>query len=168
MSGEGPPEKLQFSSRKERLFAGLQAGTVAFLVSFLWIALASRLEGRSVWTYPNLLACLLPGIQNFRSEFSSHTLVGLSLQFLSCSFTGLIASQIIGVQNRALASLGLGILLATAGYYIADALIWRIWLPSFAFYSHRLPIFFSHVLVGLCVGLYSVFVRREAVLKGRI
>ncbi|GAB4357091.1 MAG: hypothetical protein OHK0021_01400 [Bryobacter sp.] len=168
MSGEGPPEKLQFTSRKERLLAGLQAGTLAFLTSLLWLLLVSGLEGRSIWTYPNLLACVFSGVDSFRPQFSEQTPAGLSIHFLSCSLTGVFASQVIGLRTRAAASLGIGILLATAGYYLVDFLIWRNWLPVFAVYSRRLPIFFSHVLVGLCVGLYSIFVRRDVALNGRI
>jgi hypothetical protein len=71
----------------------------------------------------------------------------------------MLAAQIVPAGGRLLRALSAGILLSTAWFYLCDAFFWRLYFPPFALYSKRPSVFFGHVLIGVCVGLYSVFVR---------
>ncbi len=179
MSGDSPPEISESSAtpplfptpsatRFERLLAGIQAGVAAFFVSILWLGLFSRLEGRSFWTVPNIMGGLFHGLLSVRPDFGVPTLGGLAVQTLLCVGIAAIASQLIGPNAPLLRSLAMGLLLGTAWFYLWDGFFWRQAFPAFAVYSKRPPIFFSHVLIGLCIGLYSIFVRPSRMPETRI
>jgi hypothetical protein len=146
-------------SRFERLLGGVQTGVAAFCLSLLWLGFISRLEGRSFWTIPNLMAGAFHGVRSVRPEFHPDTWPGLALHLLLCVGLAALAAQIIRPDGRLLRSLAAGILLSTAWFYLWDGFFWRYAFPPFAIYSKRPAIFFGHVLIGLCVGLYSIFVR---------
>jgi hypothetical protein len=130
-------------------------------VSLLWMGLISNLEGRSFWTFPNVMAGLFYGAASFRPDFHARTWSGLALHLLLTVAVGVLASQTIPVRARLGASLGLGVLLATGWFYLLEGFFWRFAFAPFALYSKRPAIFFGYVLIGLCVGLYSMFVRSE-------
>jgi hypothetical protein len=177
MSGDSPPDfsgsppalsPLVPLSRGERLLAGVQAGVAAFFVVVSWLGLVSRLDGRSFWTIPNLMAGLFYGVASLRPEFAAFTLSGLALELLLCVGVAIIASQMIPPRFTILSSLAIGVLLAAMWFYLWDGFFWRFAFPPFAVYSKRPSIFFGHVLIGLCIGLYSIFVRSNRTLENRI
>lgn len=159
--GEEPQIFARRVSRSERLLAGLQAGIVSYFALVLWLGSISRLEGRSFWTIPNIAAGLFYGLASFRPEFHIYTWSGLALLLLICVAFGMMAGQVIPPDGRLLRSLSAGILLSSAWFYLWEAFFWRNLFPPFAVYSRRPSIFFGHVLIGVCVGLYSIFVRSD-------
>lgn len=163
--GEEPDIFSRRVSRSERFLAGVQAGIVAYLALFLWLGSVSRLEGKSFWTIPNIAAGLFYGLASFRPEFHSYTWSGIALLLLICVLFGVLSAQIIPPDGRLLRSLSAGVLLSSAWFYLWEAFFWRIFFPPFAIYSRRPSIFFGHVLIGVCVGLYSIFVRPARTLE---
>jgi hypothetical protein len=119
----------------------------------------SSLEGRSFWTIPNLMAGVFHGVASIRPEFHGQTWSGLAFHLLLCVGLAAATSQVVPPDGRLLRSLSAGILLSTGWFYLWDGFFWRFAFPPFAIYSKRPAIFFGHVLIGLCVGLYSIFVR---------
>jgi len=146
-------------SRIERFYAGLQAATVASLITLPWFAIAAFWGGRSPWTIPNLISGLFFGMPALRREFGLQTLVGGAFHVLLCLIFGTLFSQIVPPNLRRRTSLLLGVLASTTWFYLLDGFFWRRAFPPFALFSKRPSIFLSFVLLGICVGLYSVFVR---------
>lgn len=81
------------------------------------------------------------------------------MHLLLCVAVGILASQIIRLEAKPLLALSTGVLISTGIFYLSEAFLWRWWSPVFAVYSKQLPIFLGYVLIGLGVGLYSIFVR---------
>lgn len=161
----GPPAlnlasaSLQKTTRTDRLLAALQAASLASILMIFWCGIASRSSSHSFWTLPNLMAGLFYGQSSLRPEFSFQTLSGLALHLVFSTAFALLFATLIPPTLRPLTSLILGILAATTWFYLLDGFFWRNSLPLVSQYSRRPSIFFSFVLLGICVGLYSVFVR---------
>ncbi len=151
----------EHTSRLDRLLAGVQSGVAGFAVSLVWIGIVSRWEGRSFWTLPNLMAGLFEGLGGFRPYFNAYTWTGLALHLLLTVAFATLTSQVISPRRRIGPSLGMGILLSTGWFYLVDGFFWRLVFPPFSVYSKRPSIFFGYVLIGMCVGLYSIFVRSD-------
>ena len=146
-------------SRSERLLAAVQAASLASILTIFWCGIASSSSAHSFWTVPNLMAGLFYGNASLRPDFGLHTLVGLALHLLLTTVFAVLFATSIPPTLRPLTSLILGILAATSWFYILDGFFWRKAFPPLALYSRRPSIFFSFVLMGICIGLYSVFVR---------
>jgi hypothetical protein len=149
----------QASPRIERLLAAFQAAILSFLLTTFWFGIATTANSHSFWTLPNLMSGVFFGPSSLRPDFGFHTLSGLALHvLLSCLFATLY-SLVVPTTLSLLASLLVGILAASWWFYLLDAFFWRPLFPAMSMYSRRPSIFFSFVLMGICIGLYSVFVR---------
>lgn len=143
----------------DRLLAGIQAATLSTGISIFWTGVASTSSDHSFWTYPNLLAGIFYGGSSLRPDFGFYTLTGIALHLLLTTIFALIFSAIVPSAIRPWTSLLLGILAATFWFYLIDGFFFRPAFPPLSLYSRRPSIFFAFVLMGICVGLYSVFVR---------
>lgn len=147
------------ASHLERLLAAMQAASLASILAIFWCGIASSSSSHSFWTLPNLMAGLFYGNASLRPDFGFHTLTGLAIHLLlSTAFACLFATA-IPPTLRPLTSLLFGVFGATTWFYVLDGFFWRKAFPPLALYSRRPSIFFSFVLMGICIGLYSVFVR---------
>lgn len=146
-------------SRMERILASIQAASLSAILTIFWCGIASRSSEHSFWTFPNLLAGLVYGQNSLRPDFGLHTLAGLSIHLLTSTLFAILFAIAIPPTLRPFTSLMLGILAATSWFYLIDGFFWRRAFPPVALYSRRPSIFFSFVLMGICIGLYSVFVR---------
>ena len=153
------PASSSLASHSERLFAAVQAASLASILSIFWCGIASSSSSHSFWTVPNLMSGLFYGNASLRPDFGFHTLSGLALHLLLSTTFALLFATAIPPTLKSLTSLLLGVLGATSLFYIFDGFFWRKAFPPFALYSRRPSIFFSFVLMGICIGLYSVFVR---------
>ncbi len=145
----------------ERSLAATQAAAVAAPLMLLWDGIASSTSRHSFWTVPNLMAGLFYGPASLRPDFGIYTLAGIAIQVLSCTCFAILFAAIIPPSSRLLSAALLGILAATSWFYLLDGFFWRRAYFPFSIYSKRPSIFFSFVLLGICVGLYSIFVRSE-------
>ncbi|MBZ2184833.1 MAG: hypothetical protein K7J46_08970 [Bryobacter sp.] len=147
------------SPRIERTLAALQAATLSFLLTTFWFGISTSANSHSFWTLPNLMSGVFYGPASLRPDFGFHTLSGLALHvLLSCLFAVLYALAVPATLPP-LSGLLIGILSASWWFYVLDAFFWRPLFPAMSVYSRRPSIFFSFVLMGICIGLYSVFVR---------
>jgi hypothetical protein len=153
-----PPDPI-IVPRLERLFAAIQAASLASLLTIFWCGVASRSSGHSFWTLPNLLSGVFFGSGSLRPDFGFHTLSGLALHLLLSTVLAILFASVVSPMLKPLTSLLLGILSATFWFYFIDGFFWRKAFPLLSLYSRRPSIFFSFVLMGICIGLYSVFVR---------
>ncbi len=143
----------------ERSFAATQAATLAAILTLFWDGIAASSSAHSFWTVPNLMAGLLYGPASLRPDFGYYTLAGMAIHLLLCNVFAILFALLVPPALRALTAVLLGIVAATTWFYLLDGFFWRKAFPPFAIYSRRPGIFFSFVLLGICVGLYSVFVR---------
>jgi len=146
-------------NRTERLLAAVQAANLSAILTIFLCGIASRSSNHSFWTVPNLMAGLLYGQSSLRPDFGFHTLTGLAIHLLFSTLFALLFATIIPPTLKPFTSLLIGIFAATSWFYLMDGFFWRRTFPPVAIYSRRPSIFFSFVLMGICIGLYSVFVR---------
>jgi hypothetical protein len=146
-------------NRTDRLLAAVQAATLSSMLTIFWCGIASRSSSHSFWTVPNLMAGLFYGQFSLRPDFGFHTLSGLAIHLLLSTLFALIFAALVPPTLKPFTSLLIGILAATSWFYLIDGFFWRRAFPPVAIYSRRPSIFFSFVLMGICIGLYSVFVR---------
>lgn len=161
---DSPPPVLSPSapgdiSRAERAWAGVQAGVLASLLSLVWWMLAGLPNHQSIWTLPNLMGGAFYGQRSLRAGVGLYTSAGLSLHLLLCVALAVVASQLLPPKTR----LGLSVLGAMLGaslwFYLWDGFFWRTVFPPYALYCKQGAIFAGFLIEGLCVGLYSLFVR---------
>lgn len=150
---------LIYPSRPERMLASVQAACLSSILTIFWCGIASRSSAHSFWTFPNLLAGLFYGQNSLRPDFGFHTMTGLSIHLLLTTIFALLFAALVPPALKPLTSLLLGILAATSWFYLLDGFFWRRAFQPVTLYSRRPSIFFSFVLMGICIGLYSVFVR---------
>ncbi len=99
------------------------------------------------------------GAGTLRPDFGYHTLTGLSIHFLLTAALAIGFAMLISPRMRPLPAMLLGILFSTWSFYLLDGFVWRKAFSPLGVYARRPSIFFSYVLMGICIGLYSVFVR---------
>jgi len=141
------------------MLGSVQAACLSAIFTIFWCGISSRSSGHSFWTYPNLLAGLFYGQNSLRPDFGFHTLTGLSIHLLLTTIFALLFASLAPPVLKPLSSMLLGILAATSWFYLLDGFFWRRAFQPVTLYSRRPSIFFSFVLMGICIGLYSVFVR---------
>lgn len=152
-TGEAIPD------RWDRLFASVEAGVVAAGISYGWAAAATLLDGRSVWTTANLMGSLFHGLRNYSPAFGMNTLSGLALHLLLVMLLAVGMGQLISPRLPLATAAWIGVLGGSSWYYLLDGFFWYRLFPSFAAYAKRPSMFTAWVLAGICVGLYSIFVR---------
>lgn len=145
--------------RYERVLAALQAASLSFLLTTFWCGIAARSSDYSFWTFPNLMAGAVIGSASLRPDFGFHTAVGLSLHYLTGIGFGVLYALAVPASLKPISAVLLGILAGSWWYYLLDGFVWRKLFPPLALYSRRPSIFFAFVLMGICIGLYSVLVR---------
>lgn len=149
----------QTSDRIDRALAGLQSASLSVFLTTFWFGIATSANAHSFWTLPNLMSGVFYGTSSLRPDFGYHTLAGLALHFLLSTLFGMFYASIVPPSLPMVSSLLVGVLATSWWFYLLDAFFWRPLFPAMSMYSRRPSIFFSFVLMGICVGLYSVFVR---------
>src|SRR2546427_10843027 len=77
-------------SKIKLAMAGVEAGVLGGLFMIAWLAMLSVLQGRSVWSIPNLLASTFYGEEALRRGFRWTTLSGLALHLIVSAAAGLL------------------------------------------------------------------------------
>src|SRR3989442_6821425 len=78
----------QSTSKLYLAMAGLEAGVLGGLFMMAWLAGLSMLQGRSVWSVPNLMASTFYGDAALRRGFRWATLSGVALHLIVCAMAG--------------------------------------------------------------------------------
>src|SRR5215471_14640110 len=83
-------------SRILQAIAGVESGILGGLVMLAWLALLSLLQGRSIWSIPNLLASTFYGEIALRHGFRWTTLSGVALHLIMTAVAGLVFGLAVG------------------------------------------------------------------------
>src|SRR6266567_3854078 len=113
-------------SKINLVMAGVEAGVLGGLFMMAWLATLSLLQGRSIWSMPNLLASTFYGEAALRRGFRWTSLSGVALHVIVSAMAGLLFGLAVGgIVNRGrvmlLAHVGLGVFLGSFPRYL-DAL----------------------------------------------
>src|SRR5437762_6288245 len=115
----GAPSKINL------VMAGVEAGVLGGLFVMAWLATLSLLQGRSVWSMPNLLASTFYGQAALRRGFRWATLSGVALHVtLSASVGLLFGLAVSGVASRPRVML-LGLGTGAAWYFLSLGFFWK-------------------------------------------
>src|SRR6266550_3414494 len=99
--------------------AGVEAGILGGLFMMLWLAILSLLQGRSVWSVPNLLASTFYGEDALRRGFRWTTLSGVALHVIMSAAVGLLFGLAVrGVVSRSRVML-LGLAAGSVWYFLS-------------------------------------------------
>src|SRR3954453_10729597 len=105
--------------------AGLQSGVLGGIFMLAWLALLSVLQGRSVWSIPNLLASTFYGEAALRRGFRWTTLSGVALHLIVSVAAGLLfGSAVSGIAERGRV-MTLGFAAGVAWYFLSEGIFWK-------------------------------------------
>src|SRR5260370_8033583 len=82
-----------YSSTRSKInlvMAGVEAGVLGGLFMMAWLATLSLLQGRSIWSMPNLLASTFYGEAALRRGFRWTSLSGVALHVIVSAVAGLL------------------------------------------------------------------------------
>src|SRR5947208_17003817 len=101
-----------------RAVAGLESGVIGGVFMLAWLAMLSALQGRSVWSVPNLLASTFYGEAALRRGFRWTTLSGVALELVVSVAAGLLfGSAVNGIAGRGRV-MTLGFAAGVAWYFV--------------------------------------------------
>ncbi len=143
--------------RLDAALAGLQAGTVGVLALLAFVGLASAFYRHSFWTPENLMATIFYGDAMLGRGFSWRTLAGLATYLIVYSLLGaLFAALARSRGSRALVT-AVAVLAAVAWYLLLYGALLKAVDPLIPLYTHDRPMLFGHLLYGLLLGRFAVY-----------
>ena len=148
--GENPHKKWE----ADALLAGLQAGVIAALILLGWLALASALYRRSIWTAANIMATTFYGEAALGRDFNSRTVAGLALYLVLYGTIGALFGLTLANRDASLRVTLIGVLVGLGWYYLSFAILWRNINPLIPLYTHRGPMIAGHVIYGGLLGRF--------------
>src|SRR5216683_236359 len=88
-------------SKINLVMAGVEAGVLGGLFMMVWLATLSLLQGRSIWSMPNLLASTFYGEAALRRGFRWTSLSGVALHVIVTAAVGLLFGLAVsGIASR--------------------------------------------------------------------
>lgn len=142
-----------------RLFAGLQAGVTAGVMTTCWFVFENWRTGRAPWVAINLISTAVLGRSGYVYGFGIATLIGLSLHLVVSGLYGLLFAVVVSPRIRPFMAANAGLVFSFSGF--AFTFIWI--LPRFApiLYRNapRLEWAGAHFLAGMVLGLYPDIAR---------
>src|SRR5438477_6674853 len=113
------------ASRMPLVIAGLESGVLGGVFMLGWLGLLSAIQGRSVWSAPNLLASTFYGEAALRRGFRWTTLSGVALEVIMSAIAGLLfglAVSGVGSHRRVML---LGVAAGAAWYFLSLGIFWK-------------------------------------------
>lgn len=139
------------------VMAGLECGALGGVFMLVWLAIISLLQGRSVWSIPNLLASTFYGEAALRRGFRWATLSGVAIHVILTVTAGIVfALAVNGVASRGRAMLW-GLAAGVAWYFLSMGVFWKFVNPMVPLYTRGLGMFLAHVGLGLFLGSFPKF-----------
>jgi hypothetical protein len=149
------------SGRKSKinlLMAGVQAGILGGLFVVGWLALLSLLQGRSIWSIPNLLASTFYGEAALRRGFRWSSLSGVALQLVVCALAGLLFGfAVSGIASRSRVMF-LGVAAGLAWYFLSVGVFWKYVNPMVPLYARGSGMMLAHLGMGVFLGSFPRYV----------
>lgn len=141
------------------MLVGLQSGTLAALAMLGWLAMASALYRRSIWSVPNILASTFYGDSALRNGFVSTTISGIALYFVIYGLFGALFGLAVQHRWRPLRITFIAVAASLGWYYLSFGLIWKSLNPLVVLYTHDQPMLIGHIIYGVLLGRYPVFLK---------
>ena len=137
--------------------AGLQAGISGALGLLLWLALASRFFGKSIWWSSNLLASAFYGDASLKFGFARYTFVGAALVLFVYGVFGILFGLAWRDRTGGLGAAAVALILSVLAYYLLFKTIWHHYSPEGSIYAPDRQIFVGHLVFGLLLARYPRF-----------
>src|SRR5437868_15235127 len=114
------------SAKVLQAVAGVESGILGGALMLVWLGLLSFLQGRSVWSIPNLLASTFYGEEALRRGFRWTTLSGLALHLIVSAAAGLLFGLAVSrITSRGRRVMLLGIAAGVVWYFVSLGVFWR-------------------------------------------
>src|SRR5258708_38463470 len=110
--------------------AGVEAGVLGGLFMMLWLAILSLLQGRSVWSVPNLLASTFYGEAALRRGFRWTSLSGVALHVIVSAMAGVLFGLAGGGGVNRGTVMALGLAGGVAWWFLSGGFFWEYWDPT--------------------------------------
>src|SRR6266566_3771805 len=137
--------------------AGVEAGILGGLFMMLWLAILSLLQGRSVWSVPNLLASTFYGEVALRRGFRWTTLSGVALHLVMTAIVGLVFGLAVGgASNRSRVML-LGLAAGLTWYFLGLDVFWKHVNPMVSPYFQGSGMLLAHLGMGYSLGSFPKY-----------
>src|ERR1700674_3163072 len=105
--------------------AGVESGILGGALMLVWLGLLSFLQGRSIWSIPNLLASTFYGEAALRRGFRWTTLSGIALHLIMAAMAGLVFGLAVGgIASRSRVML-LGLAAGMTWYFLGLDVFWK-------------------------------------------
>ena len=146
-------------SKINLVMAGVEAGVLGGLFVMAWLATLSLLQGRSIWSMPNLLASTFYGEAALRRGFRWSSLSGVALQVIVSAAVGLLFGLAVsGVANRGRVMM-LGLAAGAAWYFLSVGIFWKYVNSMVPLYAGGGGMFLAHVGMGAFLGSFPRYLQ---------
>src|SRR5258708_819649 len=137
--------------------AGVEAGVLGGLFMMLWLAILSLLQGRSVWSVPNLLASTFYGEAALRRGFRWTSLSGVALHLIMTAMAGLMFGLAVsGIASRSRVML-LGFASGMVWYFLWLGFFWKLMNPIVPVYGSGGGMLLAHLGLGYFLGSFPKY-----------
>ena len=140
-----------------RALAGVESGVIGGVFMLAWLALLSLLQGRSIWSTPNLLASTFYGEVALRRGFRWTSLSGVALHLVMTAMAGLmfgLAVSSIASRRRVML---LGFASGMAWYFLSLGFFWKLMNPIVPVYGSGGGMLLAHLGLGYFLGSFPKY-----------
>jgi hypothetical protein len=146
-------------SRILQAIAGVESGVLGGMVMLAWLAILSLMQGRSIWSIPNLLASTFYGEAALRRGFRSTTLSGVALHLIMTAAAGLVFGLAVGgIASRSRVML-LGLASGMTWYFLSLSIFWKHVNPIVPLYGSGNGMLLAHLGLGYFLGSFPKYWR---------
>ncbi len=138
--------------------AGLQAGISGALGLLVWMSLAARFFGKSVWWPMNVLASVFYGGFSLRTNAGRYTFTGAALVFFVYGLVGVGFGLLWRERKAGLGLLSASLLTGIVAYYFLFKTAWQHYSPEGALYAANRQVFCGHLIYALLLARLTKFV----------
>jgi len=137
-----------------RATAGVESGVIGGVFMLAWLALLSPLQGRSIWSIPNLLASTFYGEAALRRGFRWTSLSGIALHLIMTASAGLVFGLAVSrIESRSRVML-LGFVAGMTWYFLCLGIFWKLVNPIVPVYGAGGGMLLAHLGLGYFLGSF--------------
>ncbi len=142
--------------------SGLEAGMLGGLAMLTWLGLSAILGRRTFWTSANLAATVFYGPSAIGSHFGRGTFPGLALWLLLYSLLGAVFAIAVQTRLPRFRLTLVSVLFSVSWYYLSFHLVWPSAVPLIARLHVETPTIWGHVLYGVVMGRFPVYLAQAS------
>src|ERR1700680_2181159 len=135
-------------SKVFQAMAGVESGILGGAFMLVWVGLLSLLQGRSIWSIPNLLASTFYGEAALRRGFRWTTLSGIALHLIMAAVAGLVFGVGVGGIARRSRVMLLGLAAGMTWYFLGLDVFWKHVNPIVPPYFQGSGMLLAHLGLG--------------------